>query len=81
MDYTVDPDGLSFNGIEDDVFLDSDKPVFHTGEFFLIGYFAHKWKRRDTGQAFFNLFCHDFSFVIKSINNCTALSFLGCNGI
>ena len=81
MDYMVDPDGLSFNSIEDEVVLDNDKPESHTGASFLIGYFAHKGIRGDTGQAFFNLFSHDFSFMIKSIKNCAALSFLDCNGI
>ena len=81
MDYTVDPDGLSYNGIEDELGLDNNKPVSHTGESFLIGYFAHKGIRGDTGQAFFNLFCHHSRFMIKSIKNCAVLSFLDCNGI
>ena len=37
MDYMVDPDGLSFNSIEDEVVLDNDKPESHTGEFFSSG--------------------------------------------
>lgn len=42
MNYTMNPNGMVFNGVKDKVVLNNEEPISHSDQFFFIGYLANK---------------------------------------
>ncbi len=47
MNDTMDPNGMAFNGVKDEIVLDNEEPISYIGQFFFLGDFAKQGMDRE----------------------------------